>query len=298
MLLSKYIILLLIMPMILFAQNSNDTNNGTEETPGSTIYQTLDEIENVLDFSPPNQMVYNEEGKKDFANFTPEEISNINIFLQAIRQGDRTTVEGQIEQGINPNVRVVQDLEKGMTALMVAVSERREDMIELLLFSGANPNLTTHNKKIEGLTALMVASIKGPVSIVDLLIRYEADVDAQTEGIVAGSTPLMAAVGAQQRTIVNRLLASEADVNIKTIGGSVYGITALMIASQHEDKEILKALIATPSIQINTVDSENKSALVYAVISGDMETVKILLDNGATTTLTPKELQEIVKKYL
>jgi ankyrin repeat protein len=71
-----------------------------------------------------------------------------------------------------------------------------------------------------------------------------------------------------------------------------------MIASQHEDKEILKALIATPSIQINTVDSENKSALVYAVISGDMETVKILLDNGATTTLTPKELQEIVKKYL
>lgn len=231
-------------------------------------------------------------------SLNPKEISKINSFLKMVRNGDQDLVLYCLENGMNPNVRANNDIHYGMTPLMIAVGDRRISITKILLKAGANPNTSTQHKQIKGITALMIASMKGPLEIIDLLINAGADINLQTSGAIFGSSALTAAIGANKIDITKRLIERGADINIKTSGNTIKEITPLMIAAQNENSSILKILLDINDTNINAKDSENKTALIYAYISGNINNVKLLLEYGATNNLNSIEIQKILENYL
>jgi ankyrin repeat protein len=57
--------------------------------------------------------------------------------------------------------------------------------------------------------------------------------------------------------------------------------TMLIKATQHNDINLMKLLIETKHVNVNTVDDLNRSALFYAMKNGSLDAFKLLIDNGA-----------------
>ncbi len=164
---------------------------------------------------------------------------------------------------INVNIKNLE----GDTPLHISVYHDHLDIVKLLLTKGANPNLANNN----GVTPLHNAAFNSNLEIVKLLVDYGANINAENkDGIVA----LRDAVKNGHTKIVRFLLEKGANVNIQII----------------ED--------ATPfNGQIHFVDNKNikllnkyKDAVTkrkgwfilhYAVYTGNLEIVKLLLDHGA-----------------
>jgi hypothetical protein len=142
-------------------------------------------------------------------------------------------------------------------ALSLALPEQKQPAIEI----------TEINPKIE---PWMTAAAFG--SIEDL---RKVDLTSQT---AKGSTVLMAAASDSAR--VAALLERGADVNAKAKSGH----TALTVASAWAGSApVLRMLIAKGASAAPVKGVEfNSNPLVYATFNGDVEAVKLLLDNGAS----------------
>ena len=150
------------------------------------------------------------------------------------------------------------------TPLIVAASQRQNEMVELLLASGADPNAATralgtplmyavwngdvvnveallqggaevNSKNIDGKTALMAAAANGHAVIVDTLLRYGAEVNSRT---LNGWTPLMYAVWGRHAAVVEQLLKRGADVSAVNADGD----SAARIAADRGHFEIAAML--------------------------------------------------------
>tara|TARA_B110000285_G_scaffold194233_1_gene223755 strand:+ start:117 stop:632 length:516 start_codon:yes stop_codon:yes gene_type:complete len=69
------------------------------------------------------------------------------------------------------------------------------------------------------------------------------------------------------------------DVNAED---SKFGMTALILATMHDNISVVDALLAHPEIDPNTVDSGGKTALYWAAFDGYTEIVEALLANPVT----------------
>lgn len=127
---------------------------------------------------------------------------------------------------------------KGWTALMFAVSQKRKDIVKLLLEKKfiVSKKKKTDIKNKEGQTALMLAVSKGDLEIVNFLIKKGADVNAVDNN---GKTPLMFAANSGNEGIVQALLKKKSDVNTKDKSGK----TALDYARVAKHTEIADLLI-------------------------------------------------------
>jgi hypothetical protein len=65
--------------------------------------------------------------------------------------------------------------------------------------------------------------------------------------------------------------------------------TSLIIACKENNRETISKLIAK-GIKINETDLLGNTALMYSIGEGDLETIKILLDNGANIKIKGKEM--------
>ena len=218
----------------------------------------------------------------------------IEEFFHFIRIGDVDSVAKFLDEGMNPDTRKLPDLTNGMTALMCSVANRRFLVTQLLLSYKADPNLTLDKLTVSNISPLMLAAQQGPIETVDYLIDYGADIDAKTTGAISGNTALMVAIQAKKYDTIELLLDRGADIN----NTSGRGITPLMLAAQTGDIDIVNLLIANPKIDINTVDSAGKNALVYGYISGNIELIQLFTKLEMTTDLSPEEIRAITKKYL
>jgi ankyrin repeat protein/Mg2+ and Co2+ transporter CorA len=145
------------------------------------------------------------------------------------------------------NVNAVEIRQK--TALHLAVTHGRDDIIELLLVYGAN----IMAKSDGSWTALHNACEYGSVKIVRILLTAGADVNAKT---LNGTTPLHVAAQAGHLDVVNCLLERR---DIKRAVRDSFGTTPFLRAAQSKKparKDIVNRL--APS---NQVDSLSKDAL-------------------------------------
>ncbi|MGL4676681.1 MAG: ankyrin repeat domain-containing protein [Brevinema sp.] len=208
----------------------------------------------------------------------------IHLFFTAIQNGDTYQIRDLLKQGIYPDIKKLD-----LSALITAISYRRELIVRLLLDKGANPNLSSQSLGISNITPLMIASQQGPLEIVQDLINYGADINATTS---TGVTALMSAIKNQRLDIVQFLLNQQANVNLATTQGEITNISPLMIATQTGNIEIVKQLLNTPNIDTQSVDSKDRNALVYAYMSGNISVINLLLATGVTTEFTPQELEQ------
>ena len=111
------------------------------------------------------------------------------------------------------------------TALMAAVSDRDQSMVEWLIEHGANVN---QQDKL-GWTALHFAAQEGNVAIVDLLLKNKAKVDFVD---IHGNSPLARAIMScphdTVKQIVNLFLAHHADPKVQNF----HGVSAFDVAPE------------------------------------------------------------------
>ncbi len=92
---------------------------------------------------------------------------------------------------------------------------------------------------------------------------------------------------------VNLLLKSGADPNVKRIDYNSNGCTALMVAAQRGDIEVMRALIEKGA-KINESCRNSDSALTWAVKGKNPQAVKYLLDAGAEINIFGPQGERII----
>ncbi|WKY04167.1 hypothetical protein Q1695_005278 [Nippostrongylus brasiliensis] len=158
----------------------------------------------------------------------------------------------------------------GWTPLMWAVYKCHPDVVDLLLNYGAHVNLIDEE---DGLTPLIVASGRGFTTVVEKLLAADAQVNACDK---FGSTALIWAARKGHLPIVQMLLNAGAEVDAIGMGSS----TALMLATKGNYLSVVD-LILTREPNANVVDQNGLSALGIAAREGYADICESLINSGA-----------------
>ncbi|QBH95038.1 ankyrin repeat domain-containing protein [Limnobaculum zhutongyuii] len=248
----------------------------------------------------------------------PQSAEKTHHFLVLCRDGQLSDIKEALATGIDVNA----SSKEGITALMVAADQKRQDVVELLLAHQANPM----DKTRLGITPLMFAgSFSENPQIVKLLIDAGSDVNAKDN---ENNTPLMILAGKpfavykdsstisdleipapqpehyqntknessdSQRTntpIASKteklesarwLLNAGAEVNAK----NKEGMTPLMYASRKAIRQPtdLLSLLIDAGAEVNAQNNSGMTALSQTAMSDNPAMTKLLLDNGASVDL-------------
>lgn len=150
----------------------------------------------------------------------------------------------------------------GFTDLILACSFGLVDLVRYVLSKGVDVNA----RDKEGATALNRAVSEGSVDVVRTLLDYGADIEAGD-----WDTPWREEVGEN---------GSERDVKL-------FSERPLLLAAMTEDHSMMRELIAAGAnleARSNFATSngfKSQSALHFATILGEEQTMRILLDHGA-----------------
>ena len=102
---------------------------------------------------------------------------------------------------------------KGLTPLLIAISNLNYGITDLLLKFGANPNLVQEDN---GTSPLHTAALNGISWLGEILLEYKANINALDN---EGATPLILAVRGHHREFISMLLRRGADIeNVDNLG--------------------------------------------------------------------------------
>ncbi|XP_064401864.1 uncharacterized protein LOC135347761 isoform X3 [Halichondria panicea] len=195
--------------------------------------------------------------------------------ILAVREGRLTVIKEIL--AAKSKVDVNQINSEGQTALMVASTTGRKDIVQKLLSHGATVNMQDNG----GNTALIIASVAGyPMAVADL-ISSGALVD---QANYKGNTALIIAARNGSVAIVLTLLSSSASVdNVNHLG-----LSALMEAAIIGNVEVIRELVSWGA-SLELVDKEGNSALLIASVQGHIVVARFLLSIGANLDHTNNE---------
>jgi ankyrin repeat protein len=178
----------------------------------------------------------------------------------------------------------------------------KENLQGLLInhISGENFNIVNflldHNAKangeIYGTTPLIIAAGNSSLEMVDLLLEQGASVNRSNENQIS---PLLSACLTGRLEVVNYLLEKDANVNVQ----SKSGLSAIQAAVLRNDPEMIDLLISH-GVDIETEDGAGRTPFWNAAILGYRESMKTLLEAGASCNLNMKDaigLMELAFRY-
>ncbi len=181
---------------------------------------------------------------------------NNTALIYASTKGHVSVVKELLRKKADINVK---NLSHG-DALIYAVVGKKTEVVNVLLSSGARVT----DKYDDGKSVLMIAVTDGNNDIAKSLISHKADVNAADPNQM---TALMMVCEKGNADLVEALLKAGADINRK----SKYGDTALSKAIAGHYLPVVKILVN------NSGYFDRPDALFSAVISGDLEIVRLLL---------------------
>ncbi|MDP6892068.1 MAG: ankyrin repeat domain-containing protein [Verrucomicrobiota bacterium] len=171
------------------------------------------------------------------------------VVLILLDSGVETDIENSLEE----------------TALDIAIAGRKEDIIDLLLEAGAG--LDTPAESIHFLTWL------GDLLGVKLHIYAGTNIDQEDE---YGNYPLLLAVELGHIEIVDLLIEHEVELETE----DQHGFTALIISAEKNYPEILQLLLDSGAA-IDAEDKAQRTALDWSIIMLSTEAEDILRENDA-----------------
>ncbi|KAH9494606.1 hypothetical protein Btru_019695 [Bulinus truncatus] len=197
-----------------------------------------------------------------------EDISSIGKLSETVIQLKKDLIHFYLEHGVDIQAKD----SKGESALMlVSKLEGCETILEILLQSGADPNMSNEGGK----TALHFAVSENHLKNVETLLNYSADVNKRCH---LGLTCLHLCANKQDIEMVRLLFKHGADVNLDGYLGNTPLLLAANIADVNSD--FLNYLIDIGS-NVNHINKEGFSALMFASDKGSLESIKILCEKGA-----------------
>ena len=156
------------------------------------------------------------------------------------------------------------------SALIQAITADCTEAVEFLLFLGADPNCTSANET----TPLILACRSNSISITELLLRAEANVNAQDK-LDTTALKMACSFKIPNTLLIELLVQSGAQF---VVPGEVQ--TALGIAAQEGHTDIVQYLISKGA-PVNAQGIYGANSLMFACWHKQADTVRILLDNGA-----------------
>ena len=228
----------------------------------------------------------------------------------------------------SPTVDVNTTDEKKKTALMWAAENGHLDIAKLLI----NHEININEKDINGCTALMFATNNGHIDITALLIDNGADINACDN---CGSTALILSVYEYQNDITKLYIEKGADIDASENDGSTAltwavrhdeievvqlllekgvninaftddGWTPLIYVISNNHTRLTKLLLENGA-DVNAQAKDGNTALLMAIDpdklyvqneQDQLETVKLLLKNGAVINITDDKTMEILAKAI
>ena len=180
----------------------------------------------------------------------------------------------------------------GVTPLALAVLNGNRAMVGLLLEAGADANEVSG----DGETLLMSAASAGHLPIVELLLAR--GVDPNTKDRWRGQTALTRAAGENHAVVVAALLGGGADPNATDdllefwamvpseqatpkIVMPKGAVTALHYAARQGALDAVRALAASPKLDLDRKDPDGLTPLLYATLNGHYDVAAFLLERGA-----------------
>ncbi|CAH2284948.1 ankyrin repeat domain-containing 29 [Pelobates cultripes] len=208
-------------------------------------------------------------------------LQGADINLQ--RESGSTALFFAAQQGHNDIVRFLFEFgastefttQDGGSALLAASQYGHYRAVETLLKNGAN----IHDQLCDGATSLFLAAQGGYVDVVRLLLTSGARANQPRQD---GTTPLWIAAQVGHSEVVRVLLLRGADRDAARIDGT----TALFKAATKGFSEVIEELLKfSPSLNIL---KNGSSVLHAAVLSGNLRSVRLLLEAGADPMLKNK----------
>lgn len=166
-----------------------------------------------------------------------------------------------LEAGADPNA----GNDYGVTPIMLAMENRSAAMVKTLLEAGSDPDTASWS----GETLLMTAARTGFIEAIRMLLDHGANVNAQDPR--RKQSALMWAISFGYPEAARLLVEDGADVNAKTI-------------RLNEDFTPL-VLEGYGNSIIHTVPMGGYTPLLFAARTGDMDTVRLLVEHGADVNI-------------
>ena len=193
---------------------------------------------------------------------------NMSPLFAAVKNSRYAQAEYLLKHGADPNA--LPDPSSGAQSLIeIAASRQDVDMMELLLIHGADPCQQCFN----GAESLHISASANNPEAIEILVRYGADINGIN---FADRTPLIEAAASAKYEAALKLLELGADPDIRGMADK----SALHMAVHAKDarcSRLLCSKMSTPDL----VDSNDLTPLYYAVTSGLVDVVDVLLDAGA-----------------
>ncbi len=210
------------------------------------------------------------------------------LWLASIN-GDGPVIEALIKAGADAN----EQLPLGRTPLMVAARTGNVDAIKVLLDHGANVNA---KESLRGTTALMWAADEGHASAIQLLVQHGADIKARSDPAERGRGPALGKSNDPRKAVAALGAALAAGIPTPQLGA--VGTTGLIpivpdkagagrgrgksgVAGGALDEDDAAAAFGFGRGKPAPKDGGGLTALVYAALADDLDSVKALLAAGA-----------------
>lgn len=200
--------------------------------------------------------------------------AGVNIIHIAAGIGHFNLVDTFIKSGINPCAITLD----GSTSMHYAVQSGNLNIMKLLKNSG----VSLDSKNNHGNTPLHIASENSLMGVLNYLLDNCANINTANNN---GSTPLLIAASEGHADAVECLLYRNANLKLKDKNGyiplnhAIYrgysSIVNLLIDNEHD-------------LDINIVSHEGETLLHDAVLSGNINLVKLVLLKGARVNVTYK----------
>jgi ankyrin repeat protein len=176
---------------------------------------------------------------------------------------------GKVRTFLSQGVPVDGQDRRGWTALTIAAQTGRNEIAELLIANGANLNLRDNVGM--GRTALMRACIAGNSTLVNILLAHNADIGVKLDD---GSTALSQALPYPQ--IVQRLIEAGANVNERRESRLSSAETALIAACSGGYTETVHILVEHGA----DLQKDHSEVLDSAARNGHADVIQMLVSSG------------------